>query len=60
MSVLLKALILAALAVVEIAMGFFLWRKFMSEGKPQVAMIMVLQALGTVFFFGFVLFVLIG
>jgi hypothetical protein len=59
MSLTVKVVVIAALAVAELITGFVLWRKFMAEGKPQVAVIMVVQAVGTVFIFGVILFALV-
>lgn len=59
MHITLKIAVIAALAFTELVVGFVLWRKFMAEGKPQMAVIMAVQAVGTVFIFGFIVFFLI-
>ena len=36
-----------------------LWRRFMGEGKPQIATFVAAQAAATVVFIGFILFFLL-
>ena len=59
MPLVLKIGIILLVALTEVIMGRLLWRRFMSEGKPQIATFMAAQAAATVVFVGFILFILL-